>query len=150
MRGYGESSAPPPLADHSRQSERAVAGDLAEVMHRFGHRRFSVEGHDRGCPVVHRLELDFAEAWWHRFFYAQPDKPERAIDADPDAWYGFDPFGIGRENYEEFRRAIPNPDTVRAMLEDYRAGLCRPPPRAGGPRRGPHGDLPDSHAVGRP
>jgi haloacetate dehalogenase len=25
--------------------------------------------------------------WWHLFFFAQPDKPERAILADPEAWY---------------------------------------------------------------
>ncbi|WP_242703468.1 hypothetical protein [Arthrobacter sp. D5-1] len=30
---------------------------------------------------------------------------------------------MGQENYDEWRRAIHNPDTVRAMLEDYRAGV---------------------------
>ena len=30
---------------------------------------------------------------------------------------------MGRENYDEFRTAIRNPQVVRAMLEDYRAGL---------------------------
>jgi haloacetate dehalogenase len=30
---------------------------------------------------------------------------------------------MGAENYQEFRRAIHDESTVRAMLEDYRAGL---------------------------
>jgi pimeloyl-ACP methyl ester carboxylesterase len=28
----------------------------------------------------------FATAWWHWFFFAQPEKPERVILADSDAW----------------------------------------------------------------
>jgi hypothetical protein len=54
----------------------------------------------------------FARQWWHWFFYAQPDKPERAINADPDAWYGGDPAVMGAEAYEEYRQAIHDPDTV--------------------------------------
>ena len=30
---------------------------------------------------------------------------------------------MGRENYEDYRRAIHDPATVHAMVEDYRAGL---------------------------
>jgi haloacetate dehalogenase len=30
---------------------------------------------------------------------------------------------MGQENYDEWRRAIHDPQVVRAMLEDYRAGL---------------------------
>jgi len=30
---------------------------------------------------------------------------------------------MGAENYADYRRAIHDPATVRAMLEDYRAGL---------------------------
>lgn len=30
---------------------------------------------------------------------------------------------MGTESYQEFRRATRDPDTVQAMLEDYRAGL---------------------------
>jgi haloacetate dehalogenase len=41
----------------------------------------------------------------------------------PDAWYGGDPQRMGTENYADYRDAIHDPDTVRAMLEDYRAGL---------------------------
>ena len=30
---------------------------------------------------------------------------------------------MGRENFEDYRRAIHDPATVHAMVEDYRAGL---------------------------
>ena len=149
MRGYGRSTAPTPLPDHSQQSKRAVARDLVEVMSRLGHLRFHVVGHDRGSYVALRLALDeserverlvvidgvpicealdrcdarFAERWYHWFFYAQPDKPERAINIDPLGWYFGDPEAMGEENFAEYVEAIKRPETVRAMLEDYRAGL---------------------------
>jgi haloacetate dehalogenase len=149
LRGYGRSAKPPTTPDHSPYSKRAMAGDVLALMHRLGHERFGVAGHDRGGDVAMRLALDapeavtalavldaipigeslaradarFAEEWWHWFFFAQPDKPERAILADPDAWYGADPEQLGAENYADFRRAIHDPATVHAMLEDYRAGL---------------------------
>jgi haloacetate dehalogenase len=149
MRGYGASGKAPIQPDHAQQSQRAVAGDLAILMRKLGHARFTVVGHDRGCYVALRLALDrsdaverlvvmdgvpisealarcdatFAHDWFHWFFFAQPDKPERAILADPDAWYPGTPADMGQDNYEEFRQATRDPDTVRAMLEDYRAGL---------------------------
>jgi len=51
------------------------------------------------------------------------DVPERAILADPDAWYGGTPEHMGAAAFAEYRQAIHDPETVRAMLEDYRAGL---------------------------
>jgi len=79
-----------------------------------------------GVPIVEALErcnARFAAAWWHWFFFAQRDKPERAILADPDAWYGGTPEGMGAEAYDDFRAAIHDPATVHGMIEDYRAGL---------------------------
>src|SRR6185437_6081669 len=70
-----------------------------------------------------RCDARFAERWYHWFFFAQPDKPERAIAADPERWYDADPYRMGEENHAELVRAIHDPQTVRAMLEDYRAGL---------------------------
>ncbi len=58
-----------------------------------------------------------------RFFYAQQATPERVILADPVAWYGGDPQAMGAENHADYLRAIHDPATVHAMLEDYRAGL---------------------------
>jgi haloacetate dehalogenase len=81
-------------------------------------------------PIVEHLDradARFAAAWWHWFFFARPDKPERAINADPDAWYGARAPGraeaMGKENHDDYLTAIHDPQTVRAMLEDYRAGL---------------------------
>jgi haloacetate dehalogenase len=149
LRGYGKSSKPPTTADHSTYSKRALAGDILALMQQLGHEQFAVVGHDRGSYVASRLALDapeavtalavldsvpigealaradacFAQAWWHWFFFAQPEKPENAILADPDRWYGGDPDRMGEENYADYRQAIHDPATVRAMLEDYRAGL---------------------------
>ncbi|MFC4116150.1 alpha/beta fold hydrolase [Nonomuraea zeae] len=149
LRGYGRSRGPAPAPDHSAHSKRAVAGDLMAVMRALGHRRFALAGHDRGSYVALRLALDhpesvsrvalldsipisehlsritpsFATRWWHWFFFAQPGIPERVINADPDGWYHGDPLSMGQENYDEWRAATRNPEVVRAMLEDYRAGL---------------------------
>jgi haloacetate dehalogenase len=149
LRGYGRSRGPAPSSDHSAHSKRAVAGDVVAVMHALGHRRFALAGHDRGSYVALRLALDhpeavsrlalldcipisehlsritveFATRWWHWFFFAQPDIPERVITADPDSWYHGDPEAMGQGNYDEWRTATRNPDVVRAMIEDYRAGL---------------------------
>src|SRR4028119_16587 len=79
-------------------------------------------------PIVEALEradATFATAWWHWFFFAQPDKPERAILADPLAWYQSDPVAMGAENYADWRAAVHDPAVVRAMLEGYRAGPGR-------------------------
>jgi haloacetate dehalogenase len=153
LRGYGRSSKPAPAADHGPHSKRAMAGDVVALMERLGHGSFAVVGHDRGSYVAMRTAMDhpdvvthlavldsvpvaealartdarFAAAWWHWFFFAQPDKPERAILADPAAWYRAHAPGkveaLGTENHADYLAAIHDPDTVRAMLEDYRAGL---------------------------
>jgi haloacetate dehalogenase len=149
LRGYGQSAKPATTADHAPYSKRAMAGDVRALMGRLGHERFAVVGHDRGSYVAARLALDappavshlavldsvpigealaradagFATAWWHWFFFAQPERPERAILADPEAWYGGTAARMGEENYADYQRAISDPATVRAMLEDYRAGL---------------------------
>ncbi|WP_422741461.1 alpha/beta fold hydrolase [Micromonospora sp. WMMD754] len=151
MRGYGRSGKADLRPDHSQQSKRAVAADLRRLMDLLGHPRFATVGHDRGAYVALRLALDhpdavdrlvvidgvpisealarcdatFAREWFHWFFFAQPDIPERVITADPDAWYAAKarPESMGAENHREFLQAVRDPATVRAMLEDYRAGL---------------------------
>ena len=150
LRGYGESSKPPTRPDHEPYSKRAMARDCIALMRMLGHERFAVVGHDRGAYVALRAALDhpasvdrlvildaipngealarcdarFASAWWHWFFFGQTDKPaERVINADPDGWYTAGPEQMGDEAYADYRRAIHNPDTVHAMMEDYRAGL---------------------------
>ena len=56
--------------------------------------------------------------------YGESSKPaERFISADPQGWYTATAEHMGAEAYQDYRRAIHNPDTVHAMMEDYRAGL---------------------------
>ena len=110
LRGYGDSSKPVGLADHSNYSKRAMALDLVQLMQSFGYERFAVVGHDRGGRVAHRLARDhrdavtklcildisptltmyegttmeFARAYYHWFFLIQPSpNPETLIGHDP-------------------------------------------------------------------
>src|SRR4051812_2969585 len=53
LRGYGDSSAPPEVLDHSNYSFRAMAQDQVEVMRALGYQRFFVAGHDRGGRTTH-------------------------------------------------------------------------------------------------
>ena len=149
LRGFGQSSKPADTPDHAGSSKRAKARDCIDLMRQLGHERFALAGHDRGAYTAFRCAMDhpdavtrlavldavpilealercnarFAQAWWHWFFFAQAEKPERAILADPDAWYRNLPDRMGRENYADYRVAIHDPETVHGMIEDYRAGL---------------------------
>ncbi|GAA1680560.1 alpha/beta hydrolase [Glycomyces endophyticus] len=151
LRGYGRSSKPEPDAEHLLYSDRAMAADVAGLMSVLGHERFAVVGHDRGAYAAFRTAMDFpdrvaalavcdgvpilealeradakfAARWWHWFFYGASPHAERVITADPLAWYGFDEAAMGPENYADAVAAVADPRTVRAMLEDYRAGLTR-------------------------
>jgi len=150
LRGYGASSKPDSLPDHWPYTKRAMARDQVGVMHALGFDRFAVCGHDRGGRVGYRMALDHPErvtrlavldivptgevlmradrafglGYWHWFFLAQPaPTPERMIGADPDAYYRhFDADFFAREAVAAYRRAADDPDTIRAMCEDYRAG----------------------------
>ena len=152
LRGYGQSSKPADSPDHAGMSKRALAQDLADLMTHLGHERFAVVGHDRGSYVTFRLAMDhperverlaflgqvpilealeranerFARLWWHWFFFGQAEKPERAILADPDAWYGNTPeqrAQMGEAAWADYLAAVHDPATVHCMVEDYRAGL---------------------------
>jgi haloacetate dehalogenase len=150
LRGYGESSKPPTTPDHSPYSKRAMAGDCVTLMSALGHKQFCVAGHDRGLYVAQRIAMDhpgavtrlclmegipigealarcdatFAERWYHWFFFGQTERPaERYISADPDSWYTSTAQHMGQEAFEDYQRAIHDPQTVHAMIEDYRAGL---------------------------
>ena len=108
LRGYGDSSKPRGLPDHSNYSKRVMAQDMADLMSTLGHQRFDLVGHDRGGRVAHRLARDhgervrsltvidisptlkmyagtdmaFARAYYHWFLFIQPAPfPERMIGA---------------------------------------------------------------------
>ena len=110
LRGYGDSSKPAGVADHSNYSKRVMALDLVRLMAAFGYESFAVVGHDRGGRVAHRMARDhrdavtrlcvldisptlamyegttmeFARAYYHWFFLIQPaPNPETLIGHDP-------------------------------------------------------------------
>jgi haloacetate dehalogenase len=113
LRGYGDSSKPTGLPDHSNYAKRTLARDQVALMQALGFARFDVLAHDRGARVAHRLAVDhpervgrmvlldvaptlamyeqttraFATAYWHWFLLIQPAPlPERLIQADPAAY----------------------------------------------------------------
>lgn len=108
LRGYGDSSKPEGVPDHSNYSKREMALDMVGVMRALGHERFHLAGHDRGARVAHRLardhgqrvlsltvidisptlkmyeatNLEFARAYYHWFLFIQPAPlPERMLAA---------------------------------------------------------------------
>ena len=144
--GFGQSYQPDTLEGSSGRSK---ARALHACMNELGFDRFAVAGHDRGSYRAFRLAMEFPEAvsalavmdgvpiyetleradwrfakeWWHWFFFAQSDKAEAAILADPDLWYPCDRTALGPENAADYLAATRNPEVVRGMLADYRAGL---------------------------
>lgn len=149
LRGFGQSSKPVDPHDYEASSKRAKSLDCVALMERLGFNQFYLAGHDRGSYTAFRTAMDhpsrviklavldgvpilealercnaqFAERWWHWFFFAQRDIPERAILADPKVWYGGSRASLGEENYEDFQAAINDPETVKGMLGDYRAAI---------------------------
>ncbi|WP_431037059.1 alpha/beta fold hydrolase [Pseudomonas yamanorum] len=149
LRGFGQSSKPEDTSDHAGSSKRAKARDCIALMRHLGYQRFAVIGHDLGSYTAFRMAMDhpeavthlgildgvpilealercnaqFATKWWHWFFFGQPEKPEQAILADPDRWYGGTPEAMGADAYRDYQAAIHDPATVHGMVEDYRAGL---------------------------
>jgi haloacetate dehalogenase len=145
LRGYGDSSQPQGLPDHSNYSKRAMAQDQIDVMRHFGFGKFAVVGHDRGGRVAHRMALDhpdavtkavfidivpthylythvtigFVQAYFHWFNYLQPTPiPENILLAQRDAQAGRSVSPA----QAEYQRMNGTPAGVHAMCEDYRAG----------------------------
>ena len=132
LRGYGDSSKPKGLPDHSNYSKRAMALDMAEVMTRLGFERFHLVSHDRGARVAHRLARDhgrrvlsltvmdisptlkmyestdmaFARAYYHWFFLIQPASlPETMLRAVGPK-YVLGRIGRGKSGLRPFSRAV--------------------------------------------
>lgn len=139
LRGYGDSSKPKGLPDHSNYSKRAMALDMAEVMSALGHDSFHVIGHDRGGRVGHRLARDharrvktltvldisptlkmyqstsmqFAKAYWHWFFLIQEAPLPEAMLAGRVPFYILKRLGRGKSGLKHFSK--------EAMAEYVRA-----------------------------
>jgi haloacetate dehalogenase len=130
LRGYGDSSKPKGLPDHSNYSKRAMASDMVEVMRALGHERFHVVGHDRGGRVAHRLARDhgrrvrtltvldisptlkmyrnttmqFAKAYYHWFFLIQEAPlPERMLRGQAP-YYVLKRLGRGKTGLKYFAK----------------------------------------------
>jgi haloacetate dehalogenase len=130
LRGYGDSSKPRGLPDHSNYSKRAMALDMAEVMEQLGFLGFHVVGHDRGGRVGHRLARDFgkrvrsltvldisptlkmyqnttqqfARAYWHWFFLIQEAPlPEKLLQGHAP-FYILRRLGRGKSGLKQFSR----------------------------------------------
>jgi haloacetate dehalogenase len=130
LRGYGDSSKPRGLDDHSNYSFRRMAQDQVEVMRHLGFERFCVAGHDRGARAAFRMALDHPEkvlkfasfdiipthhmlthaSWqwvlnsYHWFFMGQPYPiPERLIEGKEDFYIlkKLTAMGIGKGGFTE-------------------------------------------------
>jgi len=151
LRGYGDSSKPRGLPDHSNYSKRAMALDMVEVMESLGFVAFHLVGHDRGARVAHRLARDhgrrvrtltvldisptlkmyestnmqFAKAYYHWFFLIQeaplPEKMLSSVGIN----YILTRLGRGKSGIKVFdRRAMAEYARcfdAHATCEDYRA-----------------------------
>jgi haloacetate dehalogenase len=143
LRGYGDSSQPQGLPDHSNYSKRAMALDQIDVMRHFGFERFALVGQDRGGRVAHRMTLDhpdavtkavfvdivptyylythvtlgFIQSYPHWFNLVQPSPAgeNAAIALQGPANAAPSPVQL------EYRRRNATPEGRHAMCEDYRA-----------------------------
>jgi haloacetate dehalogenase len=150
LRGYGDSSQPEGLPDHSNYSKRALAQDALDVMTHLGHSSFFVGSHDRGARVAYRLALDhpqavrrlamldivstratyedggmdMAKAYFHWYFLVQPRPlPEQMLANYARQWLEwFLPEAIEPEVFETYLRSFGTPAGLHATCEDYRAG----------------------------
>jgi haloacetate dehalogenase len=151
LRGYGDSSKPKGLPDHSSYSKRAMALDMVEVMERLGLRKFHVVGHDRGARVGHRLARDhadvvrsltvldisptlkmyestnmaFARAYYHWFFLIQPTPLPEKMLATMGVRYILGRIGRSKGGLKHFPRSVQREYArcfnAHSTCEDYRA-----------------------------
>ena len=140
LRGYGDSSKPEGLPDHSNYSKRVMGLDMVELMRALGHKTFHLVGHDRGARVAHRLTRDneasvrtltvldvsptlkmfestnlaFATAYYHWFMMLQPPPlPEKMLA-------GQVPFNIlGRVGRAEPDLSAFDPEAIDAYVRAF-------------------------------
>lgn len=151
LRGYGDSSKPEGLPDHSNYSKRAMADDQVKVMEKLGFKRFHVAGHDRGARVLHRMIMDhpekimsctlmdivatydmyketsqeFATKYWHWFFYIQGKGfPETCLSADPNRFINYNlNLKIGPAARAQFPKEVLD-EYTRCFTYEEIHGIC--------------------------
>ncbi len=149
LRGYGDSSKPRGLPDHSNYSFRRMAQDQVDVMSHLGFEQFCVAGHDRGARAAYRMSLDhparvlkFASfdiipthyvlthinrEWalnsYHWFFMAQPyDIPEKLLEGK-ESYYlekKLTKMGIGKGGFKPEALA----EYARCCTPENLHGVC--------------------------
>jgi haloacetate dehalogenase len=128
LRGYGDSSKPRGLPDHSNYSKRAMALDMVQAMESLGFVAFDVVGHDRGGRVAHRMARDhgrrvrslavldisptlkmyqstnlpFAKAYYHWFFLIQEAPLPETMVASMGVKYILGRIGRGPSKLKRF------------------------------------------------
>lgn len=141
LRGYGDSSKPKGLQDHSNYSKKTMAKDMIMVLDKLNIDRFHLSGHDRGARVSHRIITDYPERvksctmldiiptydvyrgittmelaikmWWW-FFFVQPyDLPEKFLNSQPEYMIR---SNILRKTVPGYLRENAFPDDV---IQDY-------------------------------
>lgn len=150
LRGYGDSDKP--RSGYDKRTMAADIRELARHLghERFGlcgHDRGARVAHryalDHGetltalavldivptRTVFESTDQDIATGTWHWFFFLVPELPEAMIGSHLEAtirhfcraWAG-NPVAIGEDAIQEYVRTFRIPGTLRASLEDYRAG----------------------------
>ena len=79
--------------------------------------------------VFDNTEMQIAAGSWHWFFFQVPDLAEKLIEAEPETvlryffrTWSYDTTAIDEDAVAEYLRAFRLPGSIRAALEDYRAG----------------------------
>ena len=76
-----------------------------------------------------RSDVKFGQGYYHWFFLAQPSPlPEKLITQNPEWFWRWHTKRVDRDFFsevavEDYLRCFKNPETVRAICEDYRAGI---------------------------
>jgi haloacetate dehalogenase len=150
LRGYGDSSKPSGLPDHSNYSKRTMAQDLVAVMDALDRDHFHLCGHDRGGRVSHRLALDhpervdkvcvidiaptldmydatdkaFATAYYHWFHLIQPNPvPEFMIGGNPVPYLHAALGGLGSRGLAHIEAEALN-EYERCFTPETIHGVC--------------------------
>jgi len=150
LRGYGDSDKPRDGYDKRSMAGDIMAAMIALGFERFalvGHDRGARVAHRLAMDypdAVKNLTVldivpthtvfrdagkDLAAAYWHWFFFQAPDLPEIMLANSAEAFlrgifraWCFRQDAIEEPMFAEYLRAFTLPGTIRATLEDYRAG----------------------------